>query len=119
MLGNLLLILLPIGVSLALLYTLWGFYLAVMNLVRVKDQGKLTKVALYLGYPLFIIGGSLDILINWIILTIALLEIPRELTVTSRLSRYNKIGSGWRYRVAVWFAVNLLDPYDPSGKHIK
>jgi hypothetical protein len=97
-------------------YALWVFYLAVMNLKRAKDAGLLSKTAMALGYPVLIFGYLLDCFVNVFVLTLLLLELPRETTVTSRLKRHNK-GTGWRKAVAAW-AEPLLDPYDPSGDHI-
>jgi hypothetical protein len=51
------------------------------------------------------------------VLTLLLLEWPKEMTVTARLKRHNATSTGWRKAVAVWFEP-LLDPYDPSGDHI-
>jgi hypothetical protein len=98
-------------------YALWIFYLAVMNLKRAKDTGLLTKTALALGYPVLIVGYILDCFVNLTVMTILLLEIPQETTVTARLSRHNQSSTGWRKAVALW-AEPLLDPYDPSGDHI-
>jgi hypothetical protein len=48
---------------------------------------------------------------------VLLLEMPQELTVTARLKRHIKESTDWRSGVASWF-IPLLDPFDPSGKHI-
>lgn len=101
----------------AALYILWPFYLAVMNLKRARDAGKLTKVAYALGAPILFVGWALDIAVNWMVMTVVLLELPREATVTARLKRHANRYT-WRGRVARWFALHLLDPYDPSGRHI-
>jgi hypothetical protein len=98
-------------------YALWVFYLAVMNLKRVRDAGKLGTVAKVFGYPVLLVGYALDVLINVTLMTVLFLEIPRETTVTARLKRHNRTGSGWRQRLAAWFEP-LIDPYDPSGDHI-
>lgn len=100
-----------------LIYALWLFYLAVMNLKRVKDAGKLTKPALILGYPILIIGYVLDFLSNILVMTVLLLELPRELLVTQRLKRHKDLLT-WRGKVARWFGDNLLDQFDPDGKHL-
>jgi|TARA_R110000782_G_scaffold197495_1_gene286605 cyanate permease len=97
-------------------YALWIFYLAVMNLKRAKDAGLLSTTAKFLGYPVLIVGYLLDCFVNFTVMTLLLLEIPQETTVTSRLSRHNQ-GAGWRKAIAAW-AEPLLDPYDPSGNHI-
>ena len=99
------------------IYTLWIFYLAVMNLKRTRDAGLLTKTAMALGYPVLVVGYILDCFVNVFVMTILLLEFPRETTVTARLKRHNDNSSGWRKSVAIW-AEPLLDPFDPSGNHI-
>lgn len=107
-----------IGLSIGGLYALWLFYLAVMNLARARDAGTLTKVALVLGYPIFIVGLALDVFLNWTVLTVLLIEWPRETTITARLRRHYKSRATWRSCVAAWFGLNLLDPFDPKGRHI-
>ena len=98
-------------------YALWIFYLAVMNLKRARDAGLLTKTAAALGYPVLFIGYVLDCFVNVFVMTGLFLELPQELTVTSRLKRHNKESTDWRKARAVW-AEPFLDPFDPSGKHI-
>ena len=100
-----------------LLWTLWVFFLAVMNLKRGKDAGTLTFWCKFFGYPVLIFGLVLDLVCNVLLLSVLLGEVPRELTVTSRLKRHNKKSTGWRKAVAVW-AEQLLDQFDPSGDHI-
>jgi hypothetical protein len=104
-------------VGLGSTYLLWIFFLAVMSLKRAKDAGQLTTAAKVLGYPVLIVGYALDCFVNMTVMTILLLEIPEETTVTSRLSRHLNHGKSWRKAVAVW-AAPLLDPYDPSGRHL-
>lgn len=103
--------------ALASFYGLWLFYLAVMNLKRVRDLGLLSPLALAFGTPILIVGLVLDLIVNVAVMTVILLELPQETTVTSRLKRHNRASSGWRKAVAVWFEP-LLDPFDPSGDHI-
>lgn len=102
----------------ALSYALWVFYLAVMNIKRVRDAGKLGKVALTLGMPVLFVGLFLDLLVNVLVMSIILLEIPQETTVTARLKRHKVESTGWRLRVTNWFASELLDHFDPSGVHV-
>ena len=98
-------------------YALWIFFLAVMNLARAKDAGQLTTTAKVIGYPVLIVGYVLDCFVNVFVMTFVFLEIPQETTVTSRLSRHYNESNGWRKAIANW-AAPLLNPYDPSGKHI-
>jgi len=100
-----------------LLYALWVFYLAVMNLQRARDAGLLKGFAYPLGYLTLFIGLALDFLSNVLVLTVILLELPKETTVTARLKRHVK-NKGYRGAVARWFGAVLLDPFDPSGNHL-
>ncbi len=98
-------------------YGLWVFYLAVMGLKRVRDTIGLSKWALRFGMPVLFAGYILDVLVNWFVMTLVLLEWPQETTVTSRLKRHNRESTGWRLEVVKFFEP-LLDPFDPSGNHI-
>ena len=102
---------------LALPYATWTLYLAVMNLARARDAGKLGPVATIFGYPLLFIGYAFDFACNVLICTPLLLELPHETTVTARLKRHAK-EQGWRGAVARWVATHLLDAFDPDGRHI-
>ena len=97
-------------------YLLWFFFLAVMNLKQAKEAGRLNKTAKLMGAPILAIGYILDFLVN-IFLSIPFLEFPHELTVTARLKRHIRHSIGWRKSLACFF-IPLLDPFDPSGKHI-
>jgi hypothetical protein len=110
-------VLIYIGVSLAITYGLYVFYAAVMNIKRVRDAGKLTTLGKVFGYPTLVIGLILDLLVNWFVMTIILLEVPQELTVTSRLKRHHRESTGYRLAVVKFFEP-VLDPLDPSGDHI-
>ncbi len=106
-----------IGLSLAITYGLYVFYCAVMNIKRVRDMGKLTKLGMAFGYPTLVIGLVLDLLVNVFVMTIIMVELPREFTVTSRLKRHNANSTGWRLAVVKFFEP-VLDPLDPSGDHV-
>lgn len=99
------------------IWLLWVFYLAVMNLSRARNAGTLSTAAYIVGYPVLIVGLLLDLIVNVIVLTIIMLELPKETTVTSRLKRHSRKG-GWRADIANWLGKYILDPFDPSGKHI-
>ena len=99
------------------LYALWVFFLAVMSLKRAKEAGTLTRTALVFGTPVVWVGYLLDAFVNATLMTLVLVEWPREWTVTDRLIRHHKTSTGWRLSVVLWFEP-LLDPYDPSGDHV-
>lgn len=105
--------------NLLIVYNLWIFYLAVMNLKRAKDTVGLSTPAKVFGYPVLFLGWALDFLANVFPFTIFMLDLPKELTVTARLNRYMREDTGWRKRFTMWFAKSLLDDFDPSGKHVK
>ena len=98
-------------------YALWVFYLAVMNIKRVRDEGNLSRLAKALATPVLIVGYLLDVIVNVFVFSIILLELPKETTVTARLKRHNAESSNWRKSVTTWFEP-LLNPFDPSGDHI-
>lgn len=98
-------------------YLLWFFYLAVMNLARAKENGTLTTVALYLGYPIFLVGYLLDIFVQVTVMSLLFLELPKEWTVTGRLKRHLYGSLGWREKIAAWFCHHLLNTFDPNGRH--
>lgn len=103
--------------TVAALYVLWIFYLASMALIRARDAGNITRPALVLGYPIVGLAVAIDIALNLTVFTALFLELPRERMITHRLRRHID-DAGWRGRLARWFAHNLLDTFDPSGRHV-
>jgi len=112
-------ILIYIGYSFAALYALWIFFVAVMGLSRCKEAGTLSKPALFFGIPVLVVGYALDIFVNLTVCTVLFLEIPTGWTVTGRLKDhiYRGVPGSWRERMAAWFCANLLNSFDPDGKH--
>lgn len=106
-----------LAVTLATVYALFVFYAAVMNIKRVHEMGKLNPLGKALGYPTLLIGYTLDVIVNLLVMTVVMLELPREWTVTARLKRHNLESTGWRL-VVVKFLEPVLDPLDPSGDHV-
>lgn len=100
-------------------YNLWILYLAVMNLQKARDNHRLSKLAYYLGLPALWLGLLLDFLTNMTVMTVLMLEFPRELLVTARVIRHKWDGEGYRQKLAAWLCDNLLDPFDPTGCHCK
>lgn len=98
-------------------YALWVFFLAVMHLQERRDAGTLGPVAYKLGVPVLIVGYALDFAVNVVVMTVVLLEPPHETTVTARLRRHRD-NATWRGSLARWVGTQLLDPFDPSGRHI-
>ena len=105
------------GFSVSGAYVLWIMFLAVMNLQRARDSGRLGPIAYKLGVPVLVAGYALDFAVNVTVCSVVFLEPPRETTVTARLKRH-VMRIGWRADLAEWIAAHLLDPFDPSGRHV-
>lgn len=103
---------------LLMLPAMWTLYLAVMHLDTARRQGQLTMAAKVAGYPVLLVALAVDVLFNATWGSLLFLEPPRELLFTHRISRLND-ATGWRGRLACWFCLELLDPFDPRGKHCR
>ncbi len=105
-------------VAVVSIYALYVYYCAIMNILRVYRQGKLTVLGRVFGIPTLAVGLALDVFVNIFIATVVFLDPPREWTLSIRLSRYlQHSNSGYRHAVARWIEP-VLDPLDPSGDHI-
>ncbi len=100
----------------ALLQVTWVHYLAVMNLAR--NRNKLTPFSRFWAYSVLAVGYPLDMLFNAIFGTLFFVELPREWLFTNRCSRWLDDDS-WRGSLARWFCRNMLDPFDPRGRHCR
>jgi hypothetical protein len=115
--------LIPLYAVLAL-YTLMACFIVVMHAKFVVETGRpLSWFWKAFIYPLALLGLWLDIAFNLTVGTIMFLELPRELTFTSRCKRH-KLGQivviktppsqaefgvefGWRYDLANWWCKQL------------
>lgn len=100
-----------------LLWGFWGLFVLIMGLYRAFLNKRLGTASRILGAPFLLAGASLDVLCNMTLASLLFLEAPHEWTVSQRFSRYISSDSGWRKDVASWVCNNLLDPFDPTGKH--
>jgi hypothetical protein len=103
-------------ITLLCVYLLWVHYVAVMRLMQVRDAGQLTTAMKAIGYPALVVGLLLDLIVNTVVATALFLELPKEFTVSARLTRHSE-GDGWRQRVAIAIRTALLDNIDPNGVH--
>ena len=103
-------------ITLLCVYLLWVHYVAVMRLMQVRDAGHLTAAMKAIGYPALFVGLLLDLIVNTVVATLIFIELPREWTVSARLTRHSE-STGWRQRVAVAIRSALLDNIDPNGVH--
>ncbi len=107
------------GYGFLLGYATWAFYLLFTALVRARDAGTISRVSLVFGYPLIAVGAVLDVALNITVGTVLFLELPhpKRLFLTARMTRLIREDDGWRGDLAAWICGNLLDAFDPSGKH--
>lgn len=98
-------------------YLLWVHYVAAMRLMQVRDANQLTWAMKCIGYPAVAFGLFLDLIVNTFIATVIFFELPKEFTVSARLTRHSENGEGWRKKLALAIRVALLDNIDPKGIH--
>ena len=100
-------------------WALWYAYILIMGLYRAKLDGKLSPLTTALAFPALLVGYTLDLLVNWTFAAVLFAEFPRKPleTVTHRLTRHLRHGTGWRYWRARWICEHLLDYFDPRGTH--
>ena len=102
---------------------LWCFYLAIMNLVAVRNDKTgpgLNDESKRLGLLILVPGYTSDALCNIVWVTLITLQWPRELTVTSRIQKLvDQSQDSYQRRLAVRVAVKLLNPYSGTKPHIK
>ena len=104
-----------IVIALMLVNVTWVYYVAIIRLYR--ERATLNPAAKTMAYVGTLIGVPLDIFLN-LCVTVLLLDWPHEITLSQRLSRLNDTG-GWRGDVSRWICAELLDPFDPAGRHCK
>ena len=106
--------------TLLAVYTLWPLYVFCMAMLKARTEGKTTVFAWTLAFPLVITAIALDISLNYTVFSVLTWDFPKkgEYTFSQRLERLVQ-DSGWRGKLSRWLALSLLDPYDPSGRHIK
>lgn len=106
---------------LLIVYLTFVHYSAVMNLQRVRNEGKLTLAQKPWAYVTLLVGLVLDVALNLIACFFILLVLPRDWLLTGTLIRYKRAGEGWRFKISSWLCSELLDTLDPhpSGCHCR
>lgn len=101
-------------------YFLWPMYVFCMAMMRAYQAKSVTMFAWCLAFPIILAAIALDVALNFTVFALVTLDFPRrgEWTFSQRLNRLAQ-DTGWRGGISRWLAANLLDPYDPSGQHIK
>lgn len=91
----------------------WVLYVAAMHFAKVKH--KLGRFAKINGYVVWFLAQPIDAALN-LLWSVLLLDFPRELILSPKLKRLKAAG-GWRGKVATFVCAELLNPFDPDGKH--
>lgn len=98
----------------------WYLYILAMGLYRAHLQGKLKWYTYILAAPALIVAYIVDVIAQYTIASVYFWDLParKEFLVTDRLQRYMGFPQdSVRYRKAKFICENLLDYFDPAGKH--
>lgn len=99
--------------TLAIGWLLWVFFLAVMMLRHIKETEGLPPETEKLGMSVLFVGLIIDFAWN-LLMSIPLLELPREGTFTARATRHLH-DDNWRGSICRWCCKKLLDPFQLGG----
>jgi hypothetical protein len=103
------------GVSASLFIGTFIFYVAIMKMREIKKEiYALHWSVRWVCFGILFVGLILDVLLNWIVLTVAFIELPREFLSTARVVRHKYHSTGWRQKQAIWWCRNFLTPFDKS-----
>jgi hypothetical protein len=101
------------GISVMLFISTFIFFIAIMKMREIQDElFRLHWSVRWICFLILFIGLILDVALNWILLTIAFAELPREFLSTSRVIRHKYESTHWRQDLALWFCKNWLTPFD-------
>lgn len=108
------------GIALVLWAVTFVLFLAVMKLREMQREGTLSDLhwtARGIAYVVVLLGLVLDVLLNYIVLTVVFLEPPDfigEPLSSQRVKRHKIHGSGWRRERALALCRRWLTPVDPT-----
>jgi hypothetical protein len=106
---------------LALMFFAWSWYLALTQLKRARDDGTLSRLAPIVkgaAYLLLFLFLIVDAAFNLVACFVFFRTYPRDILFTASCERYlHEISA--RGANARWLCSNMLDPFDPSGKHCR
>ena len=101
------------------LFFFWLLWIVIMGLSRARDEGRLSPTMVRIGIATAYMGLAWDVLCNIFLCTFLFLELPHEATLSQRLRRL-VMATGWRSKLALWVAVELVNPFsvDRYNPHI-
>lgn len=105
--------------ALVLMWQTYVIYIAAMHLKRYEALiEQKPRPIRWFGLSVLAVGVACDVVLNVVVASVAFLDPPRELLLTRRLQRYvDKPALAWRRGLARWVCHNMLDPFDPKGRH--
>lgn len=95
-------------------YLVWIFYLAILLLKTVHDEGHIPTILIPVAYFTLFIGIILDFTLN-VLSSIPFMEFPKEFLLTQRCNRLIHSEAGWRKTLALGICRILLDPFELKG----
>jgi hypothetical protein len=108
-------ILIWLAIAATLFVSTFTLYIAVMKMREVQDHiFQLHWSVRWVCYLILLVGLIFDVLLNWIVLTVAFYEFPREFLSTARVVRHKHHSGGFRKIQAEWWCKHWLTPFDKS-----
>lgn len=102
-----------LGVAIALFVATFVFFVAIMKMREIQDEiNQLHGSVRWVCYFILFVGLILDVLLNWVVLTVAFMEPPQEFLSTARVIRHKYYSTHWRQDQAYWWCKNFLTPFD-------
>jgi len=102
-----------LATSVTLFVSTFVCFVAIMKMREIKDEiFSLHWSVRWCCFLILAIGLVLDTLLNWIVLTVAFVELPHEFLSTSRVVRHKFHSTHWRNYMALWFCAHWLIPFD-------
>lgn len=101
-------------------FIFWFAWAGVSGLMDAYEEHLLTPPVIVAGKIAVFFGLLYDVCYNTVPASILFWEPPREYTLSERLRRLVHT-SGWRKSLAVWIALNLVNPFssNQAEPHIK
>lgn len=97
--------------TILLMFVTWTAFLAVMHLRIIRDTIGFTKWNIVPAYTVLVVGLLLDFTLM-LVMSLWLLDLPREPLLTGKLKRLIQEDMGWRGDVSEWICRNFLVPAD-------
>ena len=101
---------------------LWVFFLAIMKLQDVRDDGVLETLDPAIqsaAHVVLVLGSVLNLFVRWTVACLIFGVLPKtsEVGVSMLVARLRQGPAGWRQARAQWWTNNVLGPFDRSGRH--